>query len=57
MTSSDPIAFGTRVDGEPANEAEHFYGCPACGEAVDMRRLGDVLHHETPGHLPLRQPS
>lgn len=35
------------------DEAEHFLTCPECGQAVDCRRLGDVLHHETPGHEPL----
>ena len=35
------------------DEAEHFYICDACGQAVDMRKLGDVLHHEEPGHDPL----
>lgn len=38
----------------PQDEAEHFYACPACGQMVDMRRLGDVLHHEEPGHERLR---
>lgn len=33
-----------------ADEAEHFYVCPECGSAVDMRRLGDVFRHEEPGH-------
>lgn len=42
-----------REGGEPADEADHFYVCPQCGQAVDMRRLGDVLHHEEPGHEPL----
>jgi hypothetical protein len=37
----------------PEDEAEQFYLCPSCGQAVDMRRLGDVLHHEEPGHEPL----
>lgn len=35
------------------DEVEHFYLCPSCGQAVDMRRLGDVLHHEEPGHESL----
>lgn len=35
------------------DEAKHFYVCEACGQAVDMRRLGGVLHHEEPGHDPL----
>lgn len=32
---------------------EHFYVCEACGQAVDMRKLGDVFHHEEPEHEPL----
>lgn len=44
---------GERVGGEPAKESEHFYRCPACGQAVDMRDLGQVFHHEEPGHKPL----
>jgi hypothetical protein len=42
-----------RVGSEPADEAEHFYVCKQCGQAVDMRRLGDVFYHEEPGHEPL----
>jgi hypothetical protein len=37
-----------------ANEAEHFYRCPQCGQAVDKRDLGQVFHHEVEGHEPLR---
>lgn len=44
---------GVRLGGEPADEAEHFYACPACGQAVDCRDLGAVFHHEEPGHEPL----
>lgn len=32
------------------DEAEHFVICPSCGQAIDCRRLGDVFHHEEPGH-------
>ena len=39
--------------GEPSDEREHFYVCKACGQAVDMRRLGDVFHHEEPDHKPI----
>jgi hypothetical protein len=46
-----------RVGGEPEHEVEHFYVCAACGQAVDMRRLGDVFHHEDDGHLPIGVPS
>lgn len=38
---------------EPENEADHFFICPECGQAVDMRDLGEVFHHEEPGHKPL----
>ena len=34
-------------------EHEHFYTCAACGQAVDMRDLGQVFHHEDEGHSPL----
>lgn len=34
--------LGKRVGTQPTDEREHFYGCPACGQMVDMRRLGDV---------------
>ena len=35
------------------DETEHFKLCPECGQAIDCRRLGDVLHHGEPGHEPL----
>ena len=38
---------------EHEDEAAHFYVCKACGQSVDKRRLGDVFHHEEPGHEPL----
>jgi len=41
------------LEPEPENEAEHFYVCKACGQAVDRRRLGDVFHHEERGHEPI----
>jgi hypothetical protein len=44
---------GKRVGGEPADEAEHFFTCAACGQAVDKRDLFAVLHHELEGHEPL----
>ncbi len=49
---------GHRVDkdGRPigvADESRHFYLCGACGQAVDMRDLGAMLHHEEPGHKPI----
>lgn len=43
---------GRNADGEPTHESEHFMTCPECGRAFDMRELGQVLHHDTPGHKP-----
>ena len=45
---------GRPSDGkEPENEAEHFYTCKHCRQAVDMRSLSQVLHHEQAKHDPL----
>lgn len=35
---------------EPADEAEHFEVCVTCGQAFDLRNLGDVLHHDQEMH-------
>ena len=48
------IRPGKRVGGDPENEAQHFYVCAACGQAVDRRSLFQVFHHEEPGHEPIR---
>lgn len=32
------------------DESQHFITCADCGQAIDCRRLGDVFHHEEPGH-------
>lgn len=45
--------IGYRADPQPLSEVDHFYVCRACGQAVDMRDLGAVLHHEDDGHAPL----
>ena len=42
-----------RKGGNPETELEHFYTCNSCGQAFDMRDLGQVCHHEEPGHKPL----
>lgn len=44
--------YGVREGPEPDDESEHFYVCAACGQAVDMRDLGQVFHHEKVGHEP-----
>lgn len=47
------LVDGEYVRDEPEDEAEHFYVCAACDQAVDRRDLGQVIHHETPGHKPI----
>jgi hypothetical protein len=43
-----------RRKGKPvADEREHFYICEVCGQAVDKLDLGEVFHHEQPGHEQL----
>jgi len=37
------------------DERDHFYVCAECGEAVDRRDLAQVIHHEQPGHEPMRR--
>lgn len=44
---------GTLEGGEPPDEREHFYTCVICGQSVDVRRLGDLLHHLEAGHEPI----
>lgn len=41
------------ISPELSDESEHFIICVGCGQAIDCRRLGDVFHHEEPGHEPL----
>lgn len=32
----------------------HYYICPVCGQAVDLRELSHVRHHESdPDHKPI----
>jgi hypothetical protein len=45
--------IGVRDGPQPENEADHFYVCAQCGQAVDMRDLGQVIHHEQPQHEPI----
>ncbi|HVK41705.1 MAG TPA: hypothetical protein VM471_04440 [Phenylobacterium sp.] len=45
--------LGERVDGDPIDERQHVYPCKACGQDVDKRDLGAVMHHEESGHQPL----
>lgn len=50
MSDLPHIPPGKRVGGEPADEAEHFFICESCGQAVDMRDLVEVFRHDEPGH-------
>ena len=50
------IPPGKRIGAEPKDEAEHFYLCNACGQAVDRRDLAEVFRHEEPRH-EARRPS
>lgn len=38
---------------KPPDEADNFYICLDCGQAVDNRELSAVLYHQIPGHKPL----
>jgi hypothetical protein len=48
----DPTLFRRQTD-----EAEHFYLCPTCGQAVDMRDLAQVFYHDEEGHRRLGRES
>jgi len=55
VTERERFPHGERVAGPPVtSEADHFYTCDHCGQAVDMRDLGQVFHHEEPSHQPIR---
>ena len=53
ITNSGKGITGERKGGDPENEMDNFYKCPACGQSVDMRDLGQVFHHEDDGHEPI----
>lgn len=54
MSSDHPPIIGKLVNRpEPANETEHFRICAACGQAFDMRDLGQVFHHFDWDHEPM----
>jgi transcription initiation factor IIE alpha subunit len=45
---------GVRIGKQVAAEAEHLQLCPDCGQALDLRDHGEVMHHIQPGHEPIR---
>ena len=47
------VSPGVFVGAESLDEAEHFYLCQHCGQAVDYRELADVFYHDEPGHQPM----
>lgn len=49
----DELNSRSAVYAVPGDAAEHFYACPMCRQVVDIRKLGDVLHHEEELHKPL----
>src|SRR5690242_8576876 len=42
---------------DPADEATYFFVCKTCGQAVDIRELDQIFHHQIPGHEPMRTDS
>jgi hypothetical protein len=50
--NSSSWSFGT-PEQAVLDEREHFYICSTCGQAVDTRRLDQMLHHAGPDHEPL----
>jgi hypothetical protein len=53
VRANSPI--GAPLHGGPKNEADHFYTCSHCGQAVDKRYLSEVMHHELGAHEPLTE--
>lgn len=53
MSGPGEFQYVGRVGGEPIDLAGHFYRCGKCGQPVDKRDLGQVLHHDVPGHAPI----
>jgi hypothetical protein len=56
LSDEEPEFVGERVGGDPFDDQEHFYLCHDCGQPVDMRDLGAVMHHEALGHHRLPAP-
>lgn len=42
------VFVGKRLGDPPADEADHFIQCAACGGWIDCRDLGEVFAHEVP---------
>ncbi|RTM07518.1 MAG: hypothetical protein EKK31_11220 [Hyphomicrobiales bacterium] len=48
-----PRIVGRHHCGEPMGRPDHFLLCPACGQAIDLRDLRQVIWHQRPAHGPL----
>ena len=42
-----------QFDAPFSHQRELSYRCGVCGQRVNARDLGQVFHHETPGHNPI----
>ena len=42
-----------QFDAPFAHQRELSYRCGVCAQRVNARDLGQVFHHETPGHRPI----
>jgi hypothetical protein len=54
LSDLGPPIIGRRNGEEPVSEIDHFYACPMCGQAVDLRDLRQISWHEQPGHKRLQ---
>jgi hypothetical protein len=52
MDSSDPVRWlRERLLGvEPVNELDHYTTCPVCGQAIDLRKIAELIHHDAERH-------
>lgn len=53
QTPSGAELNAKRVAAADLANDQHLHICEICGQQVDRRRLGDILHHEQSGHHPL----
>lgn len=53
LSDLGPFFPAKRLRAEPADERDHLYNCPSCGQLVDQRDPRQVFYHEGPRHEPL----
>jgi len=39
----------------PDDDSDRYVNCASCGQSIDKRDLGQVFHHETAGHKPIKR--